>query len=476
MSVAKNYIYNVIYQVANLIIPIITVPYVSRILGAEGVGINAYTNSIVQYFILFGTIGISLYGNRSIAYIRDDKQKLTNIFWNIFTLQLITSTISYILYIFFILTFAKENKIILIIQSINLLAASIDITWLFSGIEDFKKTVIRNLIVKILSVAGIFIFVTQRSDLWVYTFILALSVLLGQVVLWAYVPKIVDKYVFNLNEIKGHFIPSIKLFIPQVAIQIYLVLNKTMIGWMSSKTEVGLYENADRIVKMSLAVLTATGVVMLPRISNTFAKGDNKKVKEYIIKSLNFVSYLSIPITFGLIGISKQFVPWFFGNEFTKSIDLIIILSPMLISVSWSNVIGIQYMIPTGKSNEFTLSVTGGAVVNLILNMFLIKNLYSVGAAISTLVAETFVTVIQIFLIRKEINVFTFFKDLIKYIIAGLVMMLSIISIGNILGVSIKTTLIQITIGAVIYFLILFITKSEFNKSLCLKLFHRLLR
>ncbi|MBL4936347.1 flippase [Clostridium sp. YIM B02515] len=470
MSVAKNYVYNVIYQIANLIIPLITVPYISRVLGAEGVGINAYTNSIVQYFILLGTIGISLYGSKSIAYIRDDRKKITNTFWSIFSLQIIMSLFAYVLYIVFISVLAKDNKIILLIQSVNILAAAIDVTWLFSGIEDFKKTVTRNLIVKTLSVISIFLFVKQRSDLWLYTFILAFSVLLGQIVLWTYVGKIVDKYVFDFNEIKKHFMPSFKLFIPQIAIQIYLVLNKSMLGWMANKTEVGLYENADKIVKMSLAVLTATGTVMLPRISNTFAKGDINKVKDYIIKSLNFVSYLSIPITFGLIGISAQFVPWFFGDEFNKCIELIIILSPILIFISLSNVIGIQYMIPTGKTNEFTLSVTSGAIVNLLLNIFLINSFYSIGAAISTLIAEIFVTVVQLFLIRNEVKISVILSDFIKYIMAALIMMISVKYLGSILGVSIRTTFIQIVLGAVIYISVLFIVKSEFNKSLFMKI------
>lgn len=473
MSVVKNYIYNVIYQIVILIVPIITVPYISRILGSNGVGINAYTNSIVQYFILFGTIGISLYGNRSIAYVRDDKIRLSKTFWGIFLLKIITVVISYIAFILFIKLTNSQYKIIFLLQSIYIIAAAVDISWLFMGIEDFKKTVTRSLIVKIIGVICIFLFVKVKSDLWKYVLILSCSELFGQLTLWFYVPKIIVGTRLSFYDIRKHFIPSVNLFIPQIATQIYLVLNKTMLGVLSSTDEVGYFDMSDKIVKMTLSIVTAMGVVMLPRVANTFAKGNMQKVKEYLAKSFNFASYLSIPIMFGLSGISAQFTPWFFGPEFSKTGTLICIISPIVVFISWSNVLGVQYMMPVGKVKQFTISVTTGAVVNFAFNIILIRYFQSLGTALATVIAEFSVTSAQFYLLRKDIEFKRMFKDIWKYIISSIVMFVIVKFIGYVLGIGFKTTIFQIITGSLTYIILLCLFKSDMNKRLIYTIFKK---
>lgn len=462
MSIAKNYIYNVIYQIITLIIPLITIPYISRVIGSNGVGINAYTNSIIQYFILFGTIGISLYGSREIAYVRDDKEKLSHTFWSIFVLQVITSFIAYIILIVF-LQIIKNYKNIFFLQSIFLLAAMIDVSWLFMGLEDFKKTVTRNLFVKIIGVVSVFLFVKNSNDLWKYILILSLSQFLGQLTLWYYIPKTVNKIKIRWKEVKNHLMPSISLFIPQIAIQIYVVLNKTMLGYLSNTREVGFFENSDKIVKMVLSIVTAMGVVMLPRVSNTYAKGDMAKVKDYLYHSFDFASYLSFPLMFGLMGIARQFTPWFFGPGFSKTGELIYIISPIIVFIAWSNVIGKQYMMPTGKVRGFTVSVTIGAVINFIFNIILIPRYQSFGTAIATLIAEFAVTFVQFSLIWNHINFKKMFSSTWKYLISGLTMYIVVQFIGSNLDTGFKTTIIQVIIGILIYSLVLLLLKSEMN-------------
>jgi O-antigen/teichoic acid export membrane protein len=476
MSIAANYFYNVLYQVIAIIIPFVTVPYVSRVLGAEGVGINAYTGSIVQYFGLFGTIGIGLYGSRSIAYVRDDRKKLSKTFWGIFMLQFMLCSTSLFLYILFTVFFIDNYKLIQLIQGLNLLSAAIDICWLFSGIEDFKKLVVRSIFLRILGVACIFLFVKESSDVWKYTAISSLSLLLGQGVMWFYLGKIVDPYRVSFKETLKHLKPSLELFIPQIAIQIYLVLNKTMLGAIVNKQEVGYYENADRIIKMSLAFLTATGTVMLPRVANSFARGEKEKVRNYVYSTLNFVSYLSIPMMLGLIGISRQFVPWFFSLEFIKCAALISILSPIVLAISWSNVLGFQYMIPTGKVKEFTISVGIGAVVNFVVNLILIRRFHAIGAAVATVLSETTVTGVQMYLLRKELDLKGFYRNFTKYITAGLAMFLCVSMIGELLGPSSKTTLLQVSSGGLVYVLILFFLKSDINNYILRLVYNKLYR
>lgn len=473
MSVAKNYVYNVVYQIVILIVPLITVPYISRVLGSGGVGINAYTNSIIQYFILFGTIGISLYGNRSIAYVRDDKTKLSRTFWGIFLLKIITVIISYAVFIMFINFTNSKYRTIFLFQSIYIISAAVDVSWLFMGLEDFKKTVTRNLIVKVIGVICIFLFVKIRSDLWKYVLILSCSELFGQLTLWLYIPKVIDKVKLNFYDIKKHFIPSINLFVPQIATQIYLVLNKTMLGALSNTNEVGYFDMSDKITKMSLAVVTAMGVVMLPRVANTFAKGDMEKVKEYLSKSFDFASYLSVPMMFGLAGISAQFTPWFFGPGFSKTGTLMCVISPIVVFIAWSNVLGIQYMMPVGKAKEFTISVTIGAVVNFMFNILLIRHFQSLGTALATVIAEFSVTAAQFYLVRKDIEFKQIFKDIWKYLISSIVMFVIVKFIGHILGVGFKTTMLQIIIGGLAYIILLCLFKSDMNRKLIYTIFKK---
>ncbi|MDF2791771.1 MAG: flippase, partial [Neobacillus sp.] len=358
MSIAKNYIYNMIYQVFVLLVPLITIPYISRVLGSHGVGVNAFTNSVIQYFILFGTIGVALYGNRTIAYKRDNKEELSRTFWSIFLLKLITTGLAYIAFLIFML-FVNNYQPIYLIQSIYIISAAFDITWLFMGLEDFKKTVLRNILVKTIGAISIFV--------------------IGQLTMWFYLPRTVNRLKVKWRDIRIHFLPAISLFLPQVAIQIYAVLNKNMLGILANTNEVGYFDNADKIIKMVLAVVTAMGVVMLPRVSNMFARGDTKKVKEYLNQSLDFASYLSIPMMFGLAGMALKFAPWFFGIEFYQTGVLMVIISPIVVLIAWSNVVGIQYLMPTGKMRAFTISVTAGAIVNFIFNLILIRPFQSVG-------------------------------------------------------------------------------------------------
>ena len=475
-SIAKNYTYNVIYQIVSVIIPFITVPYVSRVLGAEGIGINAYTGSIVQYFALFGSLGIGLYASRSVAYKRDNKEQLSKTFWSIFILQAVLCSIAFILYLLFVFLFIDNYKLIQIIQSVNLLSIAVDISWLFVGIEDFKKLILRSIFFRVLGVICIFMFINVPEDLWKFIVISCLSIFLGQIVMWAYLNNIVYRVKVRFSDIVIHLKPSLQLFMPQIAIQVYLVLNRTMLGIMSSKQEVGLYENADKIIKISLAAITAIGGVMLPRISNSFARGDNAKIDYYLYTIFNFVSYLSIPFVFGIIGISTQFVPWFLGSEFAKCSILLMILSPIIIAIAWSNVLGLQYMVPTERTNQFTISVVVGALINLILNLVLIRSFQSIGAAIATVLAEVAVTATQMYFLRSVIKISSLYSNMIKYLFSSLIMFIPVMLIGYFFGANAKTTFFQIISGAFTYILVLFLLKSDINNFIFSKIFGKIYR
>ncbi|WP_302542758.1 flippase [uncultured Clostridium sp.] len=456
MQVAKNFLYNVSYQLLVIILPLITVPYVSNILGAEGIGDYAFTYANMQYFVIFGMVGITLYGNRQIAYVRDNKEKLRNTFFSIYTLQLITTTISFILYLIFVLVFNNgDYKWLYIVQGINIIASMTDISWLFMGLEQFKKTVVRNTIVKLASLASIFIFVKSSNHTVIYTLILALSALVGNLTFWLYVPKAIGFKSIKISELNLHLKASLALFIPQIAIQIYVLLDRTMLGAITDTVQVGFYENSQKIVKIVLTLATAIGTVMMPKIANTVASGDMKKVKYYIKNSFFFVSALSIPLMFGLMGVAPELSPWFFGNNFAGIEKLIIISSLIILAISWSNVLGMQLLVPLNKTKEFTISVTSGAIINFVLNLVLIKNFGATGACISTIIAEFTVTSVQFYLLKDFIKAEELIKPVLLFIPASIVMYIFVRIIGNSMGAGILTNIVQGMVGVITYFIII---------------------
>jgi O-antigen/teichoic acid export membrane protein len=442
--------------------PLITVPYISRILGKEGVGVYSYTLSIVQYFVILGSLGISIYGNRQIAYVRDDKEKMSKTFWSITFLKIATTSIALL---FYMVTFGLNSTYgnIYLIQTINIIAAMIDISWLYMGLEDFKKTVNRNLMVKIIGVICIFLFVKSYEDLDKYVIINVSMTLFGNLVMWIYVPRTVLKIKIRFSDITEHIIPTVQLFIPQISIQVYAVLNKTMLGSLANTGEVGLFEQSEKIIKLVLGLVTSLGVVMLPRMSNTFANGNNEKMNGYLNKSLQGVAYVSIPMAIGLAAVSKELVPWFFGPDFTNVSCLMVILTPILFFIAISNVLGVQYLLPTNRTKEFTVSVTIGAIINLILNFILIPYYKALGACIATVIAEFCVTLVQFISLRKNIKKKIILKSIVKYILSATVMFIVVRFIGAYIGAKIITTIIQGVLGAIIYVVILVLLKEEIN-------------
>lgn len=464
-NVKKNYMYNLIYQILIMIIPLITTPYLSRVLGAENIGIYSYTLSITTYFILFGSLGVAMYAQREIAYNQENKFERSKIFREIFSLRFITLLISLV---FFYITFCNkgEYRVYYTIFMLEIIANIFDISWFFQGLEEFKKTVMRNVIVKLISVICIFLLVKTSYDLNKYILIYVLSTLLGNLSLWIYVPKYIEKVgIKNLNVFR-HFKPTISLFIPQIAIQIYTVLDKTMIGFfVLDKSEVGYYEQAQKIVKLLMTIATSMGTVMMPRIANTFAKGDTKKLREYMYSSFSFVTMLAVPIMFGIISISNKFVMLFFGNGYEKVAPLICIISPIIIFIGLSNVIGTQYLLPSKQQKKFTLSVLFGAIINFILNIFLIKRMESIGASIATVIAELSVTVIQFYFVRKEFEFIKILKMTYKYFISSLIMFFISMIIGHFINSNLVSVIVQVIISTIIYFGILLLLKDKFMIS-----------
>ena len=483
-SITRNYIYNMIYQVLILVLPLVTTPYLSRVLGAEGIGIYGYTYAVVTYFILFGSLGVAMYGQREIAYAQENIEARKKTFIEIVLFRFVTIAIATVFYYFFFIKGA-EYQIYYQILLLELIAAAFDISWFFQGMEEFKRTVTRNVLVRICSVSLVFILVKTKEDLAKFTLIYSLADLIGNLSLWLYVPKYVKGVkVKNINAFR-HLPQIILLFIPQIANQIYKILDTTMIGALvADKAETGYYEQGQKVIRLLLTVVTSLGVVMVPRMASTFMSGDNEKIKDYLKMSFRFVFFLAFPIMFGITSIAASFVPVFFGEGYDKVVILISIISPILLLMGMANVLGTQYLLPTKRQKEYTISVLIGLIVNFILNYILIKQYASIGASIATVISELVVVVIQYQYIKKDINFKTLLNLAWKYLVAGLTMFAVCFGVRLLLNANvintalldfadniqmsrtyfINTTAIisQMAVGALTYFVVLVLLKDDY--------------
>lgn len=470
-SIKKNYLFNLCYQVLLIITPLITAPYIARVLEADGVGVISYVSSVATYFTLFATMGITTYGQREISYVQDIKNLRSNTFWNIKVFQSFTAIIIFVIYIFFAIL--QENPYIYIIFSLNILSVVVDVSWFFQGLEEFGKTILVNIVFKLSGIIYIFLFVRTKDDLLVYAFGLSFFTFLGNISLWKYLPRYIEK----IDRKNIHPFKDVKMvlsfFLPTIAIEIYTVLDKIMIGVITKDAfENGYYEQAIRISKLTLSIVTALGVVMIPRIGYHFKRKDYEEVKKLIYRGYQFVWFIGIPICLGLIVVAKNFIPWFLGDGYDKVVSLIGILSFLIITIGISNVTGMQYMIPTGKQKTFTYTVIIGACVNFILNLILIPKFQSTGASIASVVAEMSITIIQLVTVRKEISIWEVVKLGRNYCLAGLIMAHVVECMGRGLTPNLVHTIMLISCGSVVYISILFILHDKFlisNIKLILK-------
>lgn len=460
MKVIKNYLYNAGYQILLMLAPLLTTPYVARVLGPHESGINSYTNAWVTVFYLIGQMGITLYGNREVAYNRDNKYERSKTFWGVESLQLMTITLSLLAYLVAVFLFSTTFQKYYLLQTFWIIAAGLDVSWYFMGLEDFKKTVTRNTIVKLISIALIFALVRAESDLWKYILLLGLAQVGGNITLWPYLRGSIQWVKISEWHPFQHFYPSLLLFIPTITTQIYLFVNRLMLGKIGQPAALGQFDYADKIVKLVLAVVTATGTVMLPHVANKFANGDVKGVRNSLYNSFDFVTALAVPMMFGLMAISAKFAPWFLGDKYVPTGKIIFLESPAILFIAWSNVTGTQYLMPINRVKEYTTSVTVGAIVNVIANAILIVPFSANGAAVATCIAEFFVAATQIVLIKSTIRRRQLFKYFWKYFLSGIVMFFVVLRLNQMMHMNVINLAIQVLIGAIVYATCLLVIKA----------------
>lgn len=456
MSKIKNYIYNTSYQVLQLIVPLITTPYIARVLRADGIGKYSVSFTIAEYFVMFGLLGMASYGSRQIAYVRDNKEELSKVFWNLNYTRWITMTIAIAIYIAYTIT-KSEDKALYLIQGFTVFSSLFDISWYYAGVERFKITAIRNIFVKLSSVFLILLFVKRPSDIVLYAGILSVSTFIGQVVLWKGIIKEIHWRAPDTETIKIYLIGSIKLWLPTIAASIYTSFDKIMIAHFSTETEVGLYVNAQKIVKIATTITTSLAVVMTPSAANAFVKGRINELSQSVTKSITAVSLLAFPMMFGLMGIKDTLVPWFLGTGFESVSEMLLISSLLIISLSWSSIIANQVLVATGNEKIYTLAILSAAVLNFTLNLFMIPRFKGMGALCTSVLAEYLGLLIMYRAAKRVVNLSGMLHAIWRYILAGFVMGGAVYSVGHFLKPTIITTVFQIGAGATLYFLLLLI-------------------
>lgn len=463
-SIKKNYIYNLAYQILTLITPLLTTPYLSRVFGADGVGTCSYIESISSYFVLFATLGLTTFGQRETSYVQDDRKRRTIIFWETNIIELIASTLCIVAYVAF--SFMQTNKELYLVLVLNLLSVIANISWFFQGLEEFGKIVLRNIIFKLVNIIYIFAVVRTKNDIILYLFGGAFFGLLNNLSYWISVPKYIDNPSLKELHPTKHIKTVLALFVPTIAMQVYTVLDKTMIGVITKDSfENGYYEQALKISKLVLTIVTSLGTVMIPRIGYHYSKGDTEIVKRYMYRAYKFVWLCGMPLTLGLIAVSSNFVPWFFGEGYEKVVPLLGILSFLILAIGINNVTGMQYLISTKREKVFSVTVIIGAVTNFVMNFFLIQLFQSTGAAIASVVAETTIAIIQIYIVRKELSPFEIIKCGANYFVAGGVMFVTLLFARGFFSPSILHTFELVLIGVIAYGMVLIIMKDEFVLS-----------
>lgn len=464
-SISTNYIYNTILKVLNILFPMITFPYIARVLTASGVGKINFSLSVISYFILISRIGIPMYGIRECAKYRDNKKKLTKTVQEILIINLGSLILSLILFylILFNSNILSNYKDVLLILSINIISTTIGMEWFYQAIEEYKYITLRNIFVKIVSLVLIFLLIRKQNDYNIYAFILVISVSLSYLYNFFYSRTYINLFKkYSHYNFKKHIKPIFLLFAMSVSISIYTHLDKVMLGILTNDEAVGYYTSANKLVRVIVSLVTSLGTVLLPRMSYYIKNDLTKEINNLIDKSLNFIFLLAIPASVGVFMLAKPIILIFTGSGYTEAITTVRILSPVILIIGLSNLIGVQILLSHGKEKFTLISTSIGAVTNFVLNLLLIQKFNHNGAAIATIVAETSVVTAQIYFAYSYLKGNVNFKNIFQYFIGSILIIMTCLIVNYYFDNMLLLTILSILLSSFVYFSFLFMIKNPF--------------
>lgn len=460
-KLAQNYLYNIIYQILVLIAPILTAPYLARVLGAELLGVSNYVVTVANVFTTIGLLGVQNYAIREIAYVKNDPAKLEKSFYEIFALRIILGLLTLAVYIPYI--HLSGYPTLMFIELMYVVAVFIDPCWFYIGMEDMGKAVARNFFAKAANVIGIFLLVKTQQDYIKYVFLLSFMTLAASVLamphLWSY-------FKIRLTKVSGkslmkHLKGSLDLFWPQVATLIYLSVDKIMLEHFVSSSAVAYYDQAEKIVKIPLTFITVLSTVMMPRLASQFSDNNKEQVKQYLAKTILFSSMLAFPITFGIAGIASCLIPWYLGSDFAAVIQGIWVLSPIIVLCSLVGISGDQYLVATKQTHIMTISYVYAAITNVIVDAILIPQFSIVGAAVGTIAAYAVSLIVQYRVLLRQIDLKIELTEATSYLLKAVPMVIVVVAMSKRMDAKWTTTVLQIVFGFATYIVVLILSKDK---------------
>ena len=464
-SVKVNYILNLINTGTQMLFPLITFPYVCRVIEADGIGQINFFQSIISYISLFTCLGIPMYAIREIARDRSDVVQMNRTAMEILLLHSMLTLVGYAIVAILCLTVPQiqVNIPLFLILSLTIFFTAIGCEWFYQGIEDFKYITIRGLIIKTVSVVLLFIFVKSKTDLLYYGCYTVFGVLGGNIFNFFRLRKYIhrENIIFSELHIKRHVKPVLKVFSFSVVTSIYLQLNTVLLGFLKNALAVGYFAAATKVMQMLLTMSACLGSVMMPRASHLIAENKEDEFNRLIQKSYDFTLAIALPMTIGLIFCAPSLITALCGVKFEHSILPSQIIAPIILMVAISNVFGIQVLFPKGKINIVTLCCGIGAVADLILNLCLIPFFSYIGTSIAYLGAEVATTVSMYFIGRKYIPIIYFKKSHLTYALGCIVMAFALYGLSLLQLPTLTILLLQGCCGVLAYFIILCICKDK---------------
>jgi len=462
-SLKQNIALNLFRTLLSLLFPVITFPYASRVLLPEGIGRVAFARSFVDYFIIIATLGISTYGIRETAKVRDNREQLSKISREIITINMVSTVVSYLLLFtaMFCIPKLANYRLLLIVISAKILFTALGLDWLYGGMEDYKYITTRAVVFQIISVILLFVFVHKPEDYLKYASIAVLSNVGSHVCNWIHSKKYIDLFIKTKLELKKHLKPIFILFAMAAVTKIYVVLDVNMLGFICDDWQVGIYTAAVKVNKIILSLVVAACTVLLPRLSYYTTKNETEKFNELAYKGIDVLLLVSIPSAIGLSLLSYHVIMLISGQNYISAIPVMRIMNPIIVVIGISNFVGMQLFMPLRKEKYTLYSVLCGAAVNFSMNFILIPRYQAFGAAISTLCAELVVTAVQLYLARNIINLKDIFKRFIVYLFDAAVMGLVVFVISSYFTDIFLSFIFGVVSGAVVYAILLLIQKNE---------------
>lgn len=477
-SIKNNFLLNLSTIITGLLFPLITFPYASRILMADGIGQVQFFQSIIDYVSLCTALGIPLYAVREIARIRDNKELRSRTTIEILLLHAILTLVGYIVVFILAKTVAKIeiDASLFFLLSTTLFFNTIGVAWFYQAIEDFKYITLRSLFVRILSLVALFIFVKTKQDLFYYAGILVIGTVGNNIFNFFRLRKYIklSKGEFKRLNLLRHLIPALKIFILNLVISIYVNLDSVMLGFLKNEESVGYYAAATRLTKAILGIVSSLGAVLLPRFSNMITNGQKEEFQLLANKAASFTIALSLPMSVGLIFMAAPIIHIFCGNGFEPSILTLKLVAPIVLFIGLSGIIGMQILYPQGREKYVIISTMVGACINLLINYLLIPQYGQYGAALGTVIAEFMVTVIMILLGRKYLPINILSKQNLHYLIGSIVISILLAFLFVFPLHEVNYLLIGILLSVIVYYAYLLMIKDTLAlqlKKLLLSIF-----